>query len=453
MIKKHWKNVTPFLVATLTVTSLWAANAERLNPGQMWTPLVISLLVAGIFLLLFWLFRWTSKSAALVASFFTLGFLIWNEVTWIMGILMVLALVLGIWKRLHPIGEKLVLIIALMVAIAIPVNLIQGAVIHVKDQGKVEVSYPIIPDQPNIYFIVPDRMPSPAAMIESGIDSGNIIPGLENLGFYIPEDMVSLDPYTPDYEGQVFTTRTMRFFAEVLNGVDVPIDISYKEARSMIKQPRIFEVLHDQGYQITNVASWFNETASFPTADFNMRFQDVAFLEALFYDELSVAYFNRTMLAGLNFRVLQSDNSIVSVEQARHDWQFWALADMAASGRTSQFIMAHIMLPHEPFIYGSKSTEYQTLAQEPMEQYLDQIDYAINYLGTLALMIRMADPTAVIIVQSDEGMAFRKPPELNDNLSSVQWNGVFTAWYVPHNVGYMLGVEHTEILDVVVKLE
>lgn len=447
----------PFLVAILTVTSLYAANAERLDPGQMWIPLGLGIVVSGIFLLLFWLLKWTSHAAPFVAAVFTLCFLIWNEApVWIMGILLVLALLVGIRKKLHPVAHRASAVLALTMTIAIPVSLIMGMVLHISDPGKVEGSFSPMPGQPNIYFIVPDRMPSPAAMLESGIDPGDTVRDLQDLGFFVPEDLESQDPYVAGMRGsfyvgttevKIHTTRTMRFFASVLNGgEEVPLGISYAAARSLINQGTIFDLLHDRGYTVTNVASWFNETAGITSADRTLKFTDVGLLERLTADELSVAYFSRTMLAGLNFRVWESDASQFKVESARHNWQAESLVDLARSGQTSQFIMAHIMLPHEPFIY--------TIARNRMDQYKDQIRYSLLYLDSLATRIHEADPNAVIIIQSDEGMAFRKPADLNDTLSPRQWNGVFAGWYFPDQPPDLGNISRiTEILDIVVKLK
>jgi hypothetical protein len=153
-------------------------------------------------------------------------------------------------------------------------------------------------------------------------------------------------------------------------------------------------------------------------------------------------------VAGRNFRKWETDASQFRVESARHNWQAEALVDLARSGQTSQFIMAHIMLPHEPFIY--------TTARNRMDQYKDQIRYTLTYLDSLATRIHAADPKALIIIQSDEGMAFRQPADLNFTLSERQWNGVFSAWYIPGCKNCRPDLSdmesHTDILGVILDL-
>jgi hypothetical protein len=429
--------ISPFLVAIFTVTTLYASNAERLNPGQMITPLIFAMVIAGIFSLLFWLCKWTVKSAPFLASVFTGVILLWYIAPWWV---MVIVLLAALWPGIRgkpSINLKTTAFIGIIVTTGILVSLIQGFIAHTAAQGSLDSedtvnTFDYIPGQSNIYFIVPDRMPSPEALVQSGIDPYQFVQDLRDLGFYVPYDLQSQDLYRPDY-GKVYTTRTMRFFASSLSeGENVPTEISYKDGLAMIKKAKVFDDLHEKGYRITNIGTWFYETANFPTADVNMMYKDVDFLERIFRNELSNTYWDRTIFNNLHFSVFQTDSSRSRVESGRHQWQNDSLLEIAASGQTSQFVMCHIILPHEPFIY--------TEAEDPLSQYKDQIQWTMTYLTDLAAGIRESDPTAIVIFQSDEGMAFQKPVELNYDLTLTQWNGVFAAWYMPETVIWSPGV-------------
>jgi hypothetical protein len=106
--------------------------------------------------------------------------------------------------------------------------------------------------------------------------------------------------------------------------------------------------------------------------------------------------------------VWEPDASKVRVETGRLLWQRWEILT-AGKPNTSTFVFAHILFPHEPFIYGDPTATIP-------EQYYSNIRAALTFLTDLAGSIRAADPSAVIIIQSDEGMAYRKPIELNYNL-------------------------------------
>jgi hypothetical protein len=431
----------PFLVAVFTVVSLYAGNADRLEPGQMFAPMVFGLAVAGLFLLLAWLFKPTSEAAPLVSAWFTFIFLAWHVANWhALIILTVVILLVGIWsKHNSAVGLCLILVFAILASGVAAVSISAGRV----NTLPVAAFMPK-PGQPNIYFIVPDRMPSFAAMRELGIDPDQAMADLCALGFYVNENQLSQDPYTVDYSGEVHTTRTMRFFASVLNnGQSIPMEIPYQDCRALIVGNSAFSQLHAAGYRIINVASWFADTSNFPDVE-NLTYKDVSFLERLFQDELSVAYFERTILYGLNFRVWESDDMQRGVEEGRIFWQREQILKAAESGETSTFVFGHLLFPHEPFIYGDPAAAIPA-------QYEANIRAALTLLTDLAGTIRAADPSAIIIIQSDEGMAYRKPIELNYSLSPVQWNGVFTAWYLPSYSGDKNAIRHTDILAVVVR--
>jgi hypothetical protein len=114
-----------------------------------------------------------------------------------------------------------------------------------------------------------------------------------------------------------------------------------------------------------------------------------------------------------------------------------------------KFVMTHLMLPHEPSVWAADGElQYKNLPQP--ELYLQQIRFTCDYLNSLVNDILAADPSAIIIIQSDEGMAYRKPVELNYDLTQVQWNGVFTAWRLPDpDIDALSQLKHTEILKYV----
>jgi len=340
------------------------------------------------------------------------------------------------------------LYLSLFLIVGIVFSGTQAIVIHSRNYDAIPISqtYTKVPDQPNIYFIVPDRMPSPQAMIESGLDPEPLVSTLQELDFYVPDNKQSADLYTLDYPNKIYTTRTMRFFASILNsGKYIPTEIPYIDCRSMIRDNEIFTLLHDKGYQIINYASWFTETKQFSAADQNITYGDINILERFVQNELGEAYLDRTILRGLPLRTLFNNED---TEIRRHNWQMDSRLETAKSGCTSTFVISHIMMPHEPFVYADNS-------KSELNQYYDNINYALTYIKNLAERIRTSDPTAIVIIQSDEGMAFSKPPELNKELSLIQWNGVFTAWYLPWELktgGFLDNldnIEHTSILDIV----
>lgn len=452
MIKKL-AYMAPILVAIFSVVTLYEANAERLAPGSMIMPAIMGLGIAGLFMLIFWLGKLTAPVWPLAALVYTGVILLWhiNPIPLdIVLLVLPLILVLPVVSRRYNIRAistysssfiSTVLIIAILVS-----GVMAGITVAGKDSGETNTGPTVYaPGQANIYFIVPDRFPSPAAMRESGIDPDAFVTAMRDLGFYVNEDQLSADPYYVDWPDRIYTTRTMRYFASVLNGgAIIPMDIPYKDCREMILNNAVFTWLHGQGYSISNVPSWFTETIFFTDQDESYIFKDVTLLERFFQNELGEAYFSRTILNGFNFRSMESWGSQKQVEIARLDYQYQNIIDIAKSGVDSTFVISHILFPHEPYVYGDPKDTIP-------EQYCANIRAAMSYIYKLADHIRTADPTAIIIIQADEGMAYRTPKDLNYELSPVQWSGVLTAWYIPDYSGDLDLVKHTDILGVLLE--
>ena len=445
---KLLSHLSPFLMGIFTVISLYAANSERLEWTQMIVPLILVLVLSAVISILFMLNKWTAKSWAFIASMSILCLMLWYSITPLYSIIIVvISLIISMLIPMHKITQPLSIFLIFAI-------LVSGGQAVYNSSGDVPVNNPVIAApaataKPNIYFIVPDRMPSIDAMRESNINPDKFVSDMKSLGFYVKENQMSSDPFKVTDE-EIKTTRTMRYFASVLNGgIDVPLDMTYKDCRLLIKQGSVFNDIHLQGYTIHNVASWFAETKDLPLADYVYKYNNISLLERVFNDELTNAYWSRTIFYGLNFRAWESEASIGSVERGRALWQYGKVLELAASGNKSQFVMCHLLMPHEPFVFDKVGGSTDTSLSIP-EQYYSQIEYALSYLSSLAKGILESDPSAIIIIQSDEGMAYKKPIELNFGLSKTQWNGVLTAWKIEDNID-LSSIKHTDILKALVR--
>jgi hypothetical protein len=291
-------------------------------------------------------------------------------------------------------------------------------------------------------------------MQETGIDSSVFVDSLRAVGFYVKDNQLSHDTYTAAMgikNKTIHSTRTMRFFASVLNdGADIPLTIPYNQCRNMITNPQIINKLHANGYTTVSIPSWFTETQNIHT-DATIRYPAITFLEKVFQGEFVDAFWERTIFNGFNLKVFNNKVSIAGIERSRDTWQASTLIEFSKSGKQSQFVMAHILLPHEPYVWLSDGSAYTNISLTQVERNIAQITYTETYLENLLTQIRTNDPTAIIICQSDEGMCYAIPRELDYALSPTQWNGVFSAWYIsgtwkPFDLLALQNLKHTEIL-------
>lgn len=437
----------PVLVAVSVVTTLYAANAERLNWTVIFIPLGIAILISLIFMGLFALHPKTSRMMPFIAAVFTFTVLMWYIITPYAGIaLLVLSVAAVFFKKLNT--KRIEEIMSLSVILAIVISIVFGIVTNLGVVNTVSGKTPIVPSQeklPNIYIIVPDRMPSFDSMFSIGINTTDFEIELYKDSFYIKSDQKSDDEYTPDTKG-VNTTRTMRFMASFLNdGKAIPLRISYKECRQLIGGPSVIEALHEKGYCFYNIGSWFTETQTIYTADYNLRFPGGNWFTAIFQGEFNTAFWRRTIFSGLDFRVYLPQAKMNQTEGLRHVWQAEELITLSKSN-TQQCVFAHIILPHEPYVWNAEGNLQFGSGLSEQEKYVEQIRFTCGYLLGIVNGIILNDPDAIIIIQSDEGMGYTDY-ELSKQLTSDQWNGVFTAWRIPGaDREELAALKHTGIL-------
>jgi hypothetical protein len=441
------------LTGILTVTSMFASNADRIGWNQLPISLCFAIVIGLFFGFIFWLNPLTNKSAAVVSSVFTACFFLWYTITpWVGLGLVVLAVVAGIRFKIKL--ARFTKPLTIILACALVVSVGQAVFISAMNAGFGASSgdtlwineRPVRDKLPNVYFIIPDRFPSIDALTESGIDSTYFVAMLRYYGFYVKENQLSHDAYTPKTK-DVTASRTMRFIASVLNdGREVELTTPYKTINALIRSPSLIPALHRLGYEYHHVGSWFTETVSNDNADFNYVYKGGGFAEYFYSQEFNVAVWQRSILHGYSLKVLWSDARINAVAGARVVYQLGAVATVSEQVN-QHFVFEHLILPHPPYVFTSDGMPQKDTALSEKELYYGQVKFAMNYLLAEVKTILDNDPTAIIMLQSDEGMAFVVEQELNLELSNTQWNGVLSAWRIPGaDESELSTLKHTEIL-------
>jgi len=125
------------------------------------------------------------------------------------------------------------------------------------------------------------------------------------------------------------------------------------------------------------------------------------------------------------------------------DWKFERMADLAG-GRQPTFVLAHLVLPHEPFLYYADCTHREPYwpanagmigDDEANRGYLDEISCANRKLAVLVdtILARSSRPP-VILLQADHGHGrIGKLPELKyvDHYRLEERMAAFSAYLLP----------------------
>jgi hypothetical protein len=125
------------------------------------------------------------------------------------------------------------------------------------------------------------------------------------------------------------------------------------------------------------------------------------------------------------------------------DWKFERMGELAG-GQQPTFVLAHLVLPHEPFLYRADCAHREPYwppnagmvgDKEATEGYLDQISCTNQKVAALvdSIMARSRRPP-VILLQSDHGHGrLGRLPDLRyvDRYRLKERMAAFTAYFLP----------------------
>ena len=437
------------LTGILTVLALFAKYAYRISWHQLITPLSLTFAVGIIWWVIFFIPKVTRHNAPLISTVATVITMIWGVFSPDFFMLypvmvIILAVFAGVMMKEQKTLNTFVMVI---VCVAIVASLGQSAIGTLTGGDKVIANTPdvVLREHTNVYFILPDKMSSHASLLESGYDNSAFIKELRGRGFYVNENAMSNDQQKIT-DQKLPTSRTPRYVASLLNlGVDVPLDSSYKQVFSMIQYNKVGVIFRANGYTFYNIGSWYPETQVNATANYNYISKSSSLLPT---EELTNAVINRSLLLGVSQLIMMFDFNQSCREQ--QTYQFETLSALAQSKTSPAFIFMHLLLPHPPYVWTADGLPQEDKSLTQPQAKIEQTKYAEGYLIRLIDNIQSVDPTAIIIVQSDEGDNYIDN-SFDKYLSNVQWEGVLSAWFIPGDDYSTLGsVKHTDILKYVI---
>jgi len=462
----------PILAATYTVLSLWSINSNRTSTLDMLLPLGLAIILSVIIWGIVHILPALGKSALpstmrdnvnIFAAIVTVIILLWGTFPnpYIPPEILAVTSLFCMFFSFKKAVPALIMFLLILNLVAIGQGTLATAKTPAVKAADVNTESDTISMNddvnstatalPDIYFIIPDRMPSIAAELEDGFTGATAFQqSLENLGFQVWPDSLSSDPLKNTQTTGTATTRTQRFVASALNyGEPVTIDLSYKAAMGMIQYPKVAADLKANGYKYYEIGSWWPVTATSPSADYNFPFHINALADAVNSSFASTA-FSRTLLGWTGMSLTGIVRDTYTVEAARQAYQIQTIEDIAtgeieqAQNTSPKFTFMHLLLPHPPYIWTADGQQ-RNPATPDKQAYLDQIEYASTQITKLATNLRAMDPTAIIIIEADEGMAYPDPQDsaLNRAEDNTEWNGTLSAWYVPFN---KQGITITQIL-------
>lgn len=424
--------VHPFLLAAFPVLYVYASNVEYAVPLTEVLPWLIGLMAgAGLAMLVAWLaLRGDGLRAGLVATVLVLLFFAYGQIFlrvegWAIGgvelgrHLYLLPMwgalaVLGVVAAVRA-GRRTALLtkgLNVAAAVLVLINLATIGWYKLRSGGDEpptlaqEASALGVPLSPgaegkrDIYYIIFDRYGGEFALrSQFGFDNRPFLDSLEDRGFFVASDS------TANYQKTAHSLASSLNleFLDGLDGGGTPDN--WGPIYELLQKHEVGTFLKSRGYRYVHIGSRWQPTATNPQADLNVRLKgDLS--------EFSSAVLESTILPAFGGAIDRLDHR--HREYLRPLFQFEKLAETRGLGGPT-FVFAHILLPHEPYMFdrnggfiSRKAQDSRTLEQNYTEQLLFTNQKVLEAVDRLLEGPEESRP--IIVIQADEG-----PPGVSED--------------------------------------
>lgn len=254
--------------------------------------------------------------------------------------------------------------------------------------------------QPDIYYLIFDRYASEAILRnEFGFDNGPFVGFLRSQGFYVASQSVSNYLKTAP---SIASSLHMDYIG-FLSGEARSSRSDWHPIYDMLDDHRVARFLKARGYRYVQVGGWWGPTQHNDFADENRSFG---------FDEYEWLFLRRTILppllqAAAPASDLARDIGWDNAQCRRAPLQMEAIRTASAGGPQPTFTFAHVLLPHEPFVFdaaGRCLPIKATWDRGFRTGYLGQLRYANTLIEDLVRdILAKGGVKPIIIIQADEG--------------------------------------------------
>lgn len=259
--------------------------------------------------------------------------------------------------------------------------------------------------KPDIYYFVFDRYASNSWLrSEYGFDNSDLTNFLESEGFTVRDDALSNYPFTVT---SVSSTLAMEYHDEAMG--HFKNKTTTFPLRSILNNPPVVQLLKENGYQYTQIASWWGTTADRVQADHNLTSKaklnilglktSLTEFQELFADASALGYLYDPILK--NTKIDERQRPIDQIEDLRNI----STSDIS----TPKFVFSHVLLPHSPYLFdenGNNPDYDKNSNDEGVDEkvkYIAQLKYVNTLIKEAISSIRQNNPGAIIVLQADEG--------------------------------------------------
>lgn len=274
--------------------------------------------------------------------------------------------------------------------------------------------------KPNVYYLLFDRYANADTLAKDyNYNNDDLLNFLGTQGFVTRDQAYANYPFTMQ---STSSTLGMTYFQNL--NKDFTHDAGKFQTafpyRATLNNPPVAQALKQNGYTYNQVASWWDFTRdninadNQPTKAFRLRIFGMTF----WMTDLQRDIVNKSILSPfLKKGVTMGKHAIVKYDldtapRDNFEQQIAALKTVASNSATQkapQFTFAHILVPHDPYIFGPDGSDptyggdRDDNGVDETDKYVNQLSYLNTRIKDLIANLREHDPNAAIVIQADEG--------------------------------------------------
>src|SRR6266498_1184243 len=428
--KKLWlQNIPlhPFFFASYPVLALLASNITQVYFSAGLRPLVISILMAGVLLLIsFWIYRdWRQSglvSSIILVLFYSYGY-VYNLLTginidghalfqhrFLIPLWLGLAILMVWWvsrgAKDFSLATYILNLVSLFLLIFPLAELTNYFVQRKISDASFERDTPALnlkirSETPDIYYIILDGYGRADVLKKYGYDNSDFLNSLRGSGFFVADCAQSNYAQT-----QMSLASSLNFnYISALSDRFVPGSKDRTGLNTLIQHSTVRKSLEKAGYKTIGFATGFPMT-ELTDADYFLS-PPRSWKELSEFESLLV----KTTLAGLaqDNNSLDMSNSNPELFRERTLFTLDKL-DKLSSIKGPKFVFVHLVIPHPPFVFGptgGPATPVQagmTRTQQIADHYRDQTIYiSSRIMEIVPKIIANSTTPPIIVIQGDHG--------------------------------------------------
>lgn len=419
--------IHPFILAVFPVLFLYSHNIAEVSPKSTFLPIAATLFGTTLILfILYIIFRDLKKvaieSSFLLLLFFSYGHLVnlisefnfkisgfdifRDDVTFYTWIIVIFLGSFFILRTIKSFKTTTILLNALTLLLIITplANIVysglvtkkiafyQNAVTEEFDEAFKGVRSPEL--KPDIYYIILDRYAHNEVLQSAfGFDNSAFTSNLENKGFYLAQESFANYPKTFLSLASSLNMSYLDFLTKQYKG-----SRDWTVAYPHMYDYEVWRFLKSQGYEFIHFGDWWDPTRINKFADRNINYYGTGIADEFANKLLETTFIYPFIKRGGTWYERVRAGQIFKFDQLRR----------VSKERSPKLIFAHIMLPHDPYVFG-KDCELQDEkiklgSKKAKSAYVNQLVCTNKKVTALVdELIANSDPKPIIILQSDEG--------------------------------------------------